>query len=376
MSQPTPAQQNIIYTTHTQTHEPEPLLSLITSHYPLAASVINSSISVYKSAQSITPGGEWTERHIGLPLARTTARISGVESVARWALQPKQPVKTDQPQASDIEKGYPNLTSEAVIQHTALIPTAEPLPQYDAGDRSPPYSERQALLNRDQQPPQGWQTRLVITTSGLGVAMNERSIQNLKFCLTWLKWANGQLGDAIQKLSDILLQWDRRISQGSQPMSVASITSTEPDKSTLTARVNALQTEVVDTLKKVVSVVSEYAGGALPRNARDLVHHYLVSLPTRFAWASSRRTSNGEQEDETTTNANKALLLAQEGLEMMNQVSRVVNDTLVSAEEWCEKLGRRKRANEQQSAYPVLEKPDFRDRSETVGRDFDTKMEM
>lgn len=329
---------------------------------------------MYKSAQSITPGGEWTERNIGLPLARTTARISGVESVARWALQPKQPSRNDQPQTPDIEKGYHNLTSEGVIRHTALIPTTEPLPAYDDGDRSPPYSEHQVVVTRDQEPPQGWQARLVITTSGLGCAMNERSIENLKFCVSWLRWANGQLGNAIQSLKDILLHWERKASQSSQPMSVANMTVSESDKTLLSKRVNALQAEVVATLKKVVSIVSEYAGGALPKNARDLVHHHLISLPTRFAWASSRRTSNGE--DEATTNANKALLLAQEGLDMMNQVSRVVNDTLVSAEDWCEKLGRRKRQSEQQPTLHLTEKFDARELGEAAGTDTDTKMEM
>ena len=76
---------------------------------------------------------------------------------------------------------------------------------------------------------------------------------------------------------------------------------------------------------------------------------------------------------------------------MMNQVTHVVNDTLVSAEEWCSRLGKRMPA----AAQPVLanghaEKdmhPDFQerettlrdhDRSRTVtqGLENDTKMEM
>lgn len=36
------------------------------------------------------------------------------------------------------------------------------------------------------------------------------------------------------------------------------------------------------------------------------------------------------------------MVLAQEGLDMMGQVSEVVDNTLVSAESWCEKLGRRR----------------------------------
>ena len=58
---------------------------------------------------------------------------------------------------------------------------------------------------------------------------------------------------------------------------------------------------------------------------------------------------------------------------MMTQVSRVVNDTLVSAEGWCEKLGRR-RTGEQQSQQQRLltnekmymESRDGAARSETV----------
>lgn len=214
----------------------------------------------------------------------------------------------------------------------------------------------------------------MITTSGLGCAMNDRSIQNLKFCLSWLRWANGQLGNAIQSLKDILLHWERTCSQHPQAMSIASMTNDESDRTLLSQKVHALQAEVVATLKKVVSVVSEYAGGALPQNARDLVHHHLISLPTRFASASSRCTSNSE--DETTANANKALVLAQEGLDMMNQVSRVVNDTLVSAEDWCERFGRRKRQPEQQPALHPIENFDQQGRSEMAGRDADAKMEM
>ena len=41
--------------------------------------------------------------------------------------------------------------------------------------------------------------------------------------------------------------------------------------------------------------------------------------------------------------AQKVLVLAKEGLDMMAQVSGVLDGTIVSAEEWCERLGRKKR---------------------------------
>jgi hypothetical protein len=62
----------------------------------------------------------------------------------------------------------------------------------------------------------------------------------------------------------------------------------------------------------------------------------------------------GGEDGSANTNASEAarsgrrvMVLAQEGLDMMTQVSRVVNDTLVSAEGWCEKLGRRRDEGQQ-----------------------------
>lgn len=358
--------------THIQTrssynpNEPEPVLSLITSQYPLAASIINGSILVYKTAQKFTPGGEWTETNVGLPLARTTARISGVESVARWALQPKKDGRNGQPSLPDIEKGYLDLTPEGVIR-------GEPLPAYNDGDRSPPYSE-ELVLSKEQQSGAGFGHRLIITTSGLSVAMSEESIRSLKYCLSWLRWANSKLVDCTSSIQDLLKQWERRSSQGSQPMSVSNLTDNEADDSALAARIAAVKSEVLSTLKQVMNVVSTYAGGALPENARRLVHQHLVSLPQRFSLASSRRSSN-EENDAPTNNATQALLLAQQGLEIFGQVFRVLNDTLVSAEDWAEKLGRRRRQPVHQPPA-LMEKSDIRDRSETVQADSDVKMEM
>lgn len=311
---------------------------------------------------------------MGLPLARTTARISGVESGIRWALQQKKDSRNGQSSTPDIEKAYLEITPDGLLRQAGPA-TGEPLPAYNAGDRSPPYSEQhQGMLSRNQQSGVGWRQQLVITTSGLGVAMSEDSIRNLKYCLGFLRWANDRLGGAVQSLKDLLQQWERRPTQDYQAMSVSNLTAYEDD-SAITAKIAAVKQEVLNTLKQVVSIVSTYAGGALPENARRLVHQHLVTLPQRFTIAS-RRASDEESHDAATNNANRALVLAQEGLDMMNQVSRVVNDTLVSAENWCEKLGRRRRQPEQQSTPQLAEKVEDRERSATVGRDTDVKMEM
>lgn len=153
-------------------------------------------------------------------------------------------------------------------------------------------------------------------------------------------------------------------------MSVSSLTSNESDESAIFRRIADVKADILATLKRVVSVISTYAGGALPDNARSLVHQHLVTLPQRFSIAS-RRASDEESADLAATNANRALVLAQEGLDMMNQVTRVVGDTLDSAEQWCEKLGRR-RAPEQK---PTSEK-DFQSPPAEREREVDIKMEM
>ena len=56
--------------------------------------------------------------------------------------------------------------------------------------------------------------------------------------------------------------------------------------------------------------------------------------------------------------AHRILLLAKEGLDMVSQVSGIVDGTIVSAEAWCERLGRRRPlddAREGPAGLPVTE---------------------
>jgi hypothetical protein len=152
-------------------------------------------------------------------------------------------------------------------------------------------------------------------------------------------------------------------------MSVANMTQSQQEQrhAALSARIAALKADVLQTLKHVVDIVSNYAGGALPTNARDLVHRHLTSLPQRFSIANMAGTERQEgeassqpEDSEAAKSGKRVMLLAQEGLDMMTQVSRVVNDTLVSAEGWCEKLGRMpaQSQSQQQLAFPTDEKLD------------------
>ncbi|KAK5633524.1 hypothetical protein RRF57_009238 [Xylaria bambusicola] len=132
-------------------------------------------------------------------------------------------------------------------------------------------------------------------------------------------------------------------------------------RSQLAAKIGVLRSDVLKTLQDVINTISRYAGGALPDNARELVRRHLTSLPQRFhlaSMASDREAGNNRSEAsmeegrpeneqreelETRESTRQVIILAKEGLDMMSQVSGILNGTLMSAEEWCERLGKNKR---------------------------------
>ena len=325
----------------------EPLLHLLTSQVPLLSSAVNGSLNAYTQTKSYSPviryPAEFLERNIGNPVADTigaVGRRTGVEGGLRWALQGRKrklsPERTSpaKKEHMDVEKALPSPATSG----RRASEGSEPLPAYDSNERSPPYQEQQPQSEEERQvlkqshqkqPPPGWQTRLMVTTSGLGVAMSEQSRRNLKYCISWLRWANDRLAKVIVAVAKVLKQLER----GSE----------DSDQEALSVRLQAYSRDVAETVKKVVVEVSNYAGGALPQNARDLVHSYFNSLPHRWRYATTMADTNAETQNDTEaiSNGRRVLALAHEGLNIMTQVTIVVNDTLVSAENWCERLGRK-----------------------------------
>ncbi|KAL5051195.1 hypothetical protein BDW71DRAFT_84288 [Aspergillus fruticulosus] len=340
----------------------EPILSLLTSTHPLISSAINGSVAAYASSKSYSPrfksGAEFIERNIGSPVAstvHTVGRKTGMEGSLRWALQrhassssestrsKRRKVNSDNPADRDLEIGLSTMDAKSPPETPDLY-LNESLPPYD-DHRSPKYED----VAREGSPRQStWQSRLMISTSGLGVAMSEESLKSLQYCLTWLRWANGRLGKTIVALQESLQEWESL----SRKNGDASVDSQASNQTLLSQRIQALKQDVLATLKQVVDVVSKYAGGALPENARNLVRRHLTSLPQRFRIASTAVPAPDESgaSSEPSSSARRILVLAQEGLDMMSQVSGVVNETLVSAEHWCERLGRKRRESKNSDA--------------------------
>ncbi|EHK25935.1 uncharacterized protein TRIVIDRAFT_176270 [Trichoderma virens Gv29-8] len=394
--------------------KPEPLLSLLTTAHPLVASTIGGASSAYGGAKNFSPrfksGAEYVEGYL-TPLANTVnsvGRVTGVEGGVRWFLGAgrRHPAPTSDPDSNGSNKrrrtgesssssdanGSPDINglddSSSVMSKTprrlSTASTVDTLPAYD-DQRSPAYTETAPATHK---PPssQPWQTRLMMSTSGLSVAMSAESLRSLKYCLRWLRWTNDHMNRAILNLKHALEEYEKaekkEWSEGGSSTNNASDGEAmdvdgaeksqqepEPSRSELAARINSLKGDILKTLQDVINNVSKYAGGALPENARVLVRRHLTSLPQRFRLAtmSDRQSggANGDNDSAMREGAQKVLVLAKEGLDMVTQVTGVLDGTIVSAEQWCERMGKRR-------------KPDGEEREEaaTSGQPVDFSTDM
>lgn len=247
--------------------------------------------------------------------------------------------------------------------------------------------ERKALQKQQSQPDtqqQNWQTRLILSTG----SMSEESLKSLKFCLDWLRWANNHLGKCIETLKSVLEEYERERERGEQPLEANSTTETnrssdkeapsnghtvittrEPEvaeerKKMLMGHIERLKGEVLKTLKKVINVVDSYAGGALVGETRNMVKRQLLYLPARLQIALVNHTPDNAEWAEQSTSvtapnidpaaaAQRVIIIAKEGLSMMHNVSKLVEIALRSAEEWCEKLGRKRDSEEKMNGTDV-----------------------
>ncbi|KAH7262950.1 transcription factor Opi1-domain-containing protein [Fusarium tricinctum] len=379
-----------------QSPQPEPLLSLLTTTHPLLASTIEGATSAYGGAKNFSPrfrsGAEYVEGYL-TPIANTVGsvgRVTGVEGGVRWFLgagrrqtsstsdletgNSKKRRKMDSEDEAVSNKRFegegmqqisdehleaePSPSSKTMSRRMSNTSTVDTLPAYD-DLRSPAYTETDAQSEPrpTSRPNSAWQSRLIMSTSGLSVAMSEESLRSLKYCLHWLRWANDHISRVITALRTTLEQYERvRPHDGSEVH--PGERSEDPESRTqLAARISNLKNDVLRTLRDAINTVSKYAGGALPENARILVRRHLTSLPQRFRIATMSDKTNGQHDSESalTEGAQKVLVLAKEGLDMVVQVSGVVDGTIVSAEQWLDRMGKRRAQEEEKPMLPQTE---------------------
>ena len=350
---------------------------------------------------------EFVERTIGTPVAYTVGnmtRRTGVEGSIRRYLGGRRRSDMEEesnqhkkrrimggansPDQMDVEKAIaPPLATSPPQQHRSRAQSqasslVESLPAYE-DNQLPQYEEHaSASTKQDQRSPtsttpttqeqpaasrsHAWGTQLMITTSGLGVALSEGSLRSLRYCLQLLHNATARVGSIMRALKLLIEDYERSYSQkqqqeqdqkqSSEDTKESSTSSSNNNNSTTTnnsqqsqhdieARrmadaIKAHSTEIWETLRTVINNISQYTGGALPENAGALVRRQLMSVPQRWraASASSAALSSAEQ-GEAVANANRMLAFAKEGLDMMAQVALVLEGTVTSAEAWLTSMG-------------------------------------
>ncbi|KAF2269442.1 clock-controlled protein-like protein 8 [Lojkania enalia] len=369
------------------TAEPEPLLSLITSNHPWLGGTINGSISAYNYTKGYSPrfvkyGAELIERNIGSPVVNTVSslgRQTGMEQNLRRYLgeghrRPSDDLEQGNtgtsrkrqrimsPDAMDLDEAFKSPRTRGGSESSYV----ESLPAYD-DQRSPKYEETTIAVDlaarKETESPRpnsqdrrvNWSTQLIMTTSGLGVALSDASLRSLKLCLGLLRSATKHIDSVMKALQVVLEEYEaalrnRRQSDGeaSEPakMDVSVTASMDSEKEDqvrrIADRMKSLSSDIWTTLQNVVQSVSRYTGGALPQNASQVVRTQLLSVPQR--WQLARRSAAEHDAQggtgEEARGAQRMLAFAKEGLDMMGQITAVVDGTVQSAETWLARIGR------------------------------------
>ncbi|GAA5899397.1 uncharacterized protein JCM6883_005206 [Sporobolomyces salmoneus] len=148
-----------------------------------------------------------------------------------------------------------------------------------------------------------WQT-VLLEAGGLGAAVSEESLKSLRYCLQWLVYATAHLDHQISTLRDFILSL--RTHNRTHPSTSSSSSQSREQSSASTALVAAsasahltqIKHDVVETIRKVVEVVSKYAGAALPEPAKKYVKQSIMGLPMKWTSAIENR---GSSTSSTTT---------------------------------------------------------------------------
>ncbi|KAF9165153.1 hypothetical protein DFQ26_000543 [Actinomortierella ambigua] len=242
--------------------------------------------------------------------------------------------------ATNSANGYYNFTGSS---STSLSSSSHQTPQQQQQQQQQQVG---ALQPSASQQFSGWRgvVASVSTASAAGVAIfSEESMRSLKYCLQWLQYAVQHIDHQIGLLKAFLV-------------SLASpSSSTEVVPSNAASTLSNIKREVVETLRKVISVVSRYAGACLPDHAKISVRQFILSMPVRWATLNQEsvpstpisspslrptdlRPDQRDALNETSERATKVLVLANESSDMLKSVASIFKDSVDKAENWMGKL--------------------------------------
>lgn len=259
---------------------------------------------------------------------------------------------------------------EQAMSDHAMVDSVEDLPPYRTS-KPPSYREEVSPHSGDRRNDQAQPKRThspAMTMAGLYVAMSDASLRSLRYCIKLLLTACEHVETVMRALKLVLQDMDRQRESSSlsrqQPQSKAAEAGVltpfhEREQveaaDVLAHRIQQYCDDIMNTLKTVVNSVSTYAGGALPENARDYIKQQLLSVPQRWRWATQSTTEaetapadggeagnadvvDGGRDGETRRSARRMIAFATEGIDMMQAVNTVIQNTCSEAEKWMDTL--------------------------------------
>lgn len=365
------------------------MLSLLTSNHPWLGGTISGSLAAYNLTKDYSPrfvkyGAELVERNVGSPMVNTVSSVgrrTGMEKNLRRYLgeQHRRPSDLEQgdadaPRKRQRARSPANADAMDIDSRTSSrtrggsqSSCADSLPAYD-DQRSPNYEENAVMTDTSttttgkepERRPQSsavqdrrvaWSTQLIMTTSGLGVALSAASLRSLKQCLHLLRGATSHIDSVMRALKLLLAEYEaalqqRRASDADDTQNIKTEEGEEKEDEVrkIAEKIKTLSSDIWQTLQSVVQSVSRYTGGALPQNASQVVRTQLLSVPQRWQLAGRRTAGQPHDEEagegEAVRGANRMMAFALEGLDMMGQITTVVDGTVQSAESWLARIGR------------------------------------
>ncbi|KAK4172990.1 transcription factor Opi1-domain-containing protein [Triangularia setosa] len=347
----------------------EPLLSLITTSYPSiapVASYLESATSVcntaYTNSKNYSPvlrrNAEYIEDRVVKPVAKTVGRYGG--HGLRWWLQKPGRKQRSPSDLEDVRQGVKrrkgDVDRESAIaarvmadfdvgskERRTSVSTVDTLPAYD-DQRSPAYTE----TADDQRSPVSQNEgsgsyKLWVTTSSLRVTMQDESKRRLRVLIGALSNTNGRITGFFESLTKAVEEYDRSMAANREDVSMGG--QDEHNQNELSTHIMTLVDGITKTSAATVNMVNKCAASALPDNVKGFVARRLMSLPAQWKLMASQEGSDAPREggDEAAAirhRAHSALALAKVSLQIMTQITEVLDMTLNAAEEWCENQNR------------------------------------
>ncbi|KAI7863634.1 transcription factor Opi1-domain-containing protein [Spinellus fusiger] len=168
------------------------------------------------------------------------------------------------------------------------------------------------------------------TAAGTTAAVvSEESMKCLRYCLSWLQYATQHIDHQMNILRSLV------VALATHPHAHQNTPTHTTHTTHTTNTLSEIKREIIDTLRKVVEVVSKYAGTGLPEQAKASVRGFILALPGRWAVLNAGNQANESKVNETSI---RLLNFGGESIEMLQSVSNVFAATIERAELWLERL--------------------------------------